>query len=134
MACKSPGRLVVLLAALSAAAFALPPALDFEIAPAVTVPIGASSDYFGVGGGGLLAAGYRLDVGLPLWVRAELGFSAQPLADPIDRALSVFSLGGGVGTELELMRRLPLGLHAGGGYYYGSTEGEDSTVVGGGNP
>lgn len=113
---------------------AVSPAIMMKIAPSVDIPIGQSSDYFKLGGGGTISATYRLALDFPILISADLGYNFHPIDYTISKTLHLFSIGAGVGTQLEMVRRLPILLYTKGGYYYGRTQAEDDSAVTGGNP
>ena len=75
-----------------------------------------------------------MPVGIPLVVSADLNYRLLPVIYAVPKTLHVLSLGAGVGTELEFIRRLPIYLFAGGGYYVGLTQDSGGGTVAGGNP
>lgn len=75
-----------------------------------------------------------MPVVIPLVLSSELGYHLAPITYDVPKTLHVLSLGAGVGTELEFIRRLPISLFAGGGYYLGLTQGSAGETVAGGNP
>lgn len=127
---------ILALAALAAPAVlvAAPAGLYFTLTPGADFPVGQSAGLFTIGGGATLGAAYRLALGFPILVGADLGYTLHPLDFPLPKQLHLIAAGVGLGTELAIAPRLPLSLAVSGGYYYGLTQGPDESIVGGGNP
>jgi tetratricopeptide (TPR) repeat protein len=113
---------------------AAPSSLTLKLSPGADIPIGESAGYFAIGGCAGVVAAWRMPLEIPLVLNAELGYRLLPVIYAVPRTMHVLSLGVGVGTDLEFIRRLPISLFAGGGYYVGLTEDSGGEPVAGGNP
>ncbi|OHD75170.1 MAG: hypothetical protein A2177_06605 [Spirochaetes bacterium RBG_13_68_11] len=126
--------LALLFLAVAFALVAAPSSITLKLTPGADIPVGDSTAYFTIGGGTGLGAAWRMPIGIPLVVSADLNYRLLPVIYAVPKTLHVLSLGAGVGTELEFIRRLPIYLFAGGGYYIGLTQDSGGGTVAGGNP
>ncbi len=126
--------LTLLFLSLALTLAAAPSSLTLMVAPGADIPVGESAGYYEIGGGAAISAAWRMPVSIPLVVRADLNYRLLPVIYAVPKTLHVVSLGAAVGTELEFVRRLPVTLWAGAGYYVGLTQDSGGGIVAGGNP
>jgi tetratricopeptide (TPR) repeat protein len=126
--------LTLLFLSLALALAAAPSSITLRLTPAADIPVGDSAAYYTIGGGTAVGAAWRMPISIPLVLGAELNYRLLPVIYAVPKTLHVLSLGANVGTELELVRRLPISLYAGGGYYLGLTQDSGGGTVAGGNP
>ena len=89
---------------------------SINASPYLSIPIGAESEAFGIGGGLGLSAGYRFPL-LPLArVGAGLDYNFVTTGDPAT-SLSLLSLGAEAGLHLQVLPVLALDLIGGGGWF-----------------
>jgi len=119
---------------LALALVAAPSSITLRFTPGADIPVGDSTAYYTIGGGTGLAGAWRMPISIPLVLGAELNYRLLPVIYAVPKTLHVLSLGANVGTELEFIRRLPISLYAGGGYYLGLTQDSGGGTVTGGNP
>ena len=119
---------------LSAQGSVLNSSLSLKLLPTLDIPIGNSTEYYKIGGSGVLSAAYKPPLSLPLYFSADLGYSLLPFNLEESKNLNILSFGAGIGAGFQFLRRLAAYLYAKGGYYYGFTQDELGDRVGGGNP
>ena len=88
-----------------------------EATPAVIIPLGDSSNFFNVGGGGTIAGEYRLPFMPQLLARGELEYAYSPI--PARQSVSFTSAGLGMGYSYNLLPNLGVEAYATGGATYG---------------
>jgi transglutaminase-like putative cysteine protease len=88
-----------------------------QMAPAFTIPVGESGQYFSLGGGGSIVGEYRLPFAPMLLARAglEYGYSGIPAA----QSVSLASAAAGIGVSYNLIPNLGLKAYVDGGATYG---------------
>jgi transglutaminase-like putative cysteine protease len=87
------------------------------IQPAVTFPLGDSSNYFTLGGAGAIVGEYRLPFFPLSMARVELGYAYTPIV--IKQAVSFTSASAGVGISYNFIPAIGVKAYADGGATYG---------------
>jgi hypothetical protein len=91
--------------------------LSLSVTPNFSIPMGGDSSFFGVGGGALLAADYRLPFFSLLFLGGDLGYSLVPLTTVTSLSLPQAALEAGI--CLDLAPTLSARAHGWLGYAYG---------------
>lgn len=102
--------------------------------PTLDIPFESSSEYYKLGGSGVVSVAYKPPIGLPLFFSLDLGYSRLPFNLEESKSLNIASAGTGVGAEFQFFRRLALNVYAKGGFYNGFTKDDTGNTIGGGNP
>jgi len=87
------------------------------LAPAVTFPLGDSTNYFNLGGAGALLGEYRLPFFPLAMARAELGYAYTPIQ--ARQAVSFTSASAGIGVSYNFIPAIGVKAYADGGANYG---------------
>ena len=92
--------------------------LSLQLAPGLEIPVGASSQTFGMGGGMRLGAEYRLPF-LPLiYFSGDLGYDYDTATGGVPLSVSVTSLSLGGGLRMDLVPWLAATAGFSGGYFF----------------
>jgi tetratricopeptide (TPR) repeat protein len=91
--------------------------ISTSFSPSVAIPIGESSSFYNIGGGGEVNINFPIPGISSLSINSGLGYSYLPVQ--ADIALSEISLGAGIGYELQLIPLFSFYANANGGYYLG---------------
>lgn len=107
-----------------------PSVVSVQLSPGLSIPLGASSSVFGLGGGAQLGAEYRPSF-LPLvYFSGGLGYDYDS-ANGVPLSVSVTSLSVGGGVRFDLLPWLSTEVGVSGGYFYSFM---NDLSVSGGNP
>ena len=90
---------------------------SLNVSPGITIPVGARSDLYTVGGGALISGSFAMPFFQPLRFTADAGYNLVPIANDED-SLSLLTFGGGAGLSFDLLPWLALYAYGKGGYFY----------------
>ncbi len=104
---------------------------SLNVSPGLTIPVGANSSLYKLGGGAMLTGDFSMPFFQPLRFTADIGYNLIPINNGVD-SLSVVSFGAGAGLRYSILPWLALYAYGRGGYFYGVIN--DGSGNGGGNP
>lgn len=104
---------------------------SLNVAPGLTIPLGANSDLYNLGGGALISGNFAMPFFQPLRFTTDIGYNIVPISNTVD-SLSLFSFGAGVGINYSILPGLDLYANGKAGYFFASLN--DGSGNNGSNP